>query len=531
MKFIDVRIKCLEDIKVTSALNQTNTNESLAYISGSTIRGAFISNYIRMFNIKDIENNEESKRWFFENGLEFLNGYIENDYVRTYPIMQGLYTDARGIEDYYLDRTVEVKSALTDKVNETDKKFSPCEFVNFENNGVNVGVAVNKIFNLHIKKGTDRTMFRYEAIEKGQIFRALIKVNLSEDEIEKVIKVLNDGEFYIGGSKGSGYGKVEIIEDEIEVLDNNPESIDILSDIKNEFIIFTTSDGIFIDESGNSISYIDEAWLEEMLGVKDVKLVSAVNEEILVGGYNNKWKVRLPQYTAVKKGSIFKYTFDGTINRERAEALQNYGYGIRTEEGYGRFIILPFLQISGMQKMEEYNKKTKIRRVSYTEEEQEQIQFIVNAIAKNNIEKKMREIIVSNYSKEGKVNDNQVGKLVQLFSLAQKKSKEDGVKSIRDYIEHLENSNKKKSDDNRARINQESLNQLKDLKLNGKSAKDFILSQINEFSLERFYDDYNINSIKIANKGPRITEQEAYVYKMIELENTFRYILRSKDVE
>ena len=89
-------------------------------------------------------------------------------------------------------------------------------------------------------------MFRYEAIEKGQIFRALIKVNLSEDEIEKVIKVLNDGEFYIGGSKGSGYGKVEIIEDEIEVLDNNPESIDILSDIKNEFIIFTTSDGIFI---------------------------------------------------------------------------------------------------------------------------------------------------------------------------------------------------------------------------------------------------------------------------------------------
>ena len=82
------------------------------------------------------------------------NGYIENDYVRTYPIMQGLYTDARGIEDYYLDRTVEVKSALTDKVNETDKKFSPCEFVNFENNGVNVGVAVNKIFNLHIKRIT-----------------------------------------------------------------------------------------------------------------------------------------------------------------------------------------------------------------------------------------------------------------------------------------------------------------------------------------------------------------------------------------
>ena len=77
MKFLDIRIECLEDIKVTSALNQVNTNESLSYISGSAIRGAFINNYIKMFNVSDISKDLESKRWFFDNGLEFLNGYIE----------------------------------------------------------------------------------------------------------------------------------------------------------------------------------------------------------------------------------------------------------------------------------------------------------------------------------------------------------------------------------------------------------------------------------------------------------------------
>lgn len=529
MKFIDLRIECLEDIKVTSALNQSNNNESLSYISGSVIRGAFINNYIKLFNIKDINENEESKSWFFKNKLEFLNGYIESQGDRTYPIVQGLYTDATGINRYHSNLAVEVKSGLINKINETDKKFSPCEFITFENDGLIKGVGVNKVFNLHIRKGEDRQMFRYEAISKGQSFRSIIKANITAEEIQKVLDVLKNDDFYIGGSKGSGYGKVRITV--IDILNKNPEAQSIKKEFENEFVVFTTSDGIFIDEYGNSISYIDEKWLEEKLEVKNIKLVSAVNEEILVGGYNKKWGIRLPQYLAVKKGSVLKYTFDGIIDTDKLELLQSEGYGLRTEEGYGRFIILSNLQISKVEKFNSSKGNERLGRVNYSEEEKEQMKFIVNSMVRKNIENKMKEIIVSNYSKEGKVNNNQIGKLVQLFSLAQKKTKEDGIKSIRDYIEHLSTTSCSKDGVKKERINQGALNQLKDLKIGGKNAKDFILNEINEFTLDNFKDQYSVDSIKIDRIKADIMEEEAYIYKMIELENTFRYILRRKEVK
>lgn len=529
MKFIDLKIECLEDIKVTNSLNQVNNDESLSYISGSAIRGAFINSYIKLFNIKDISKNEESKNWFFKNKLEFLNGYVESQGERTYPIIQGLYTDATGVNRYHSNLPIEVKSGLINKINETDKKFSPCEFINFENNGIIKGVGVNKVFNLHIRKGEDRQMFRYEAISKGQSFRAIIKANVSEDEIPKVLEVLKNDDFYIGGSKGSGYGKVKIIV--IDILNNNPEVQNIKKEFENEFVVFTTSDGIFVDEYGNSTSYIDEKWLEEKLEVKNVKLVSAVNEEILVGGYNKKWGVRLPQHLAVKKGSVLKYTFDGDIDTEKLELLQSEGYGLRTEEGYGRFIILPNLKINKIEKFNSSKGNERLGRLNYTEEEKEQMKFIVNSMSRKSIENKMKQIIVSNYSKEGKVNNNQIGKLVQLFSLAQKKTKEEGIKSIRNYIEHLSITSYSKDGIKKERINQDALNQLKDLKIGGKSAKEFILNEINEFSLENFKEQYSIDSIKIDRIKPDIMEEEAYVYKMIELENTFRYILRRKEVK
>ena len=525
MKFLDIRIECLEDIKVTSALNQVNTNESLSYISGSAIRGAFINNYIKMFNVSDISKELESKKWFFDNGLEFLNGYIEVDGDRTYPIPQGLYCNAVGIDRYYSNEKVEVKNGLVDKISETDKKFSPSEFVTLSNSGAK-GVGVNKLFNLHIRKGEDRQMFRYEAIEKGQIFRALIKSSLDERELEKVIKVLEEGDFYIGGSKGSGYGKVKLkVLDSLEV---NPEGIDIKDSIEDEFVVFTTSDGIFVDEFGNSISYIDEKWLEEELEIENVRLAAAMNEEILVGGYNKKWGVRIPQHLALKKGSILKYTFDGAIDREKLQNIQLKGYGLRTEEGYGRFIILPSLMINVIEKYVNTNGKERLGRIRYSSEEKEQLQFIVNSVARKKLSSKMKEIIINNYSADGKVNNNQIGKLVQLFSLAQKQTKEEGIKSINNYIEHLGVNDKSKDGVKKERINQDSLNQLKDLRVHNKRVIDFILTEIKEITLEKFIKEYSINSIKIDGIKPEFTEQEAYVYKMIELENTFRYILRSR---
>lgn len=527
MKFIDIRIECLEDLKVTSALNQVNSSDSLAYIAGSAIRGAFISNYIKRNNVYDINENEESKKWFFKNGLEFLNGYIEYAGERTLPIPQGLYTNAINLDNYHCGEEIEIKNQLVNKIIDTDKKFSASEFIYIDDDNMSYGVGINKVFNLHIRKGEDRQMFRYEAIEKGQIFRAIIKAQLSNEEIDSVIDILENGEFYIGGSKGSGYGKVKI--SVVDKLDNNPEvKIGTINNIKNEIIILTTADGIFIDDFGNSISHIDPMWLEENLEIENVKLVTASTEEVLVGGYNKKWGTRIPQYTAVKKGSIFKYSFDGEIEKEKLIGLQNYSLGLRTEEGYGTFVILSSFNIKNIKKARKITRNEGKQKIKFNDEEREQVQFIVNSLARKKVESKMKEIIVSNYSIKGKVNKNQIGKLVQLFSLCQKKNMKDGIEFINNYFEHLRMNTKSKNGNRGERINQDALHQLKDLIINNKKSNEFIKGEIEKISVESFVERYSMNSIKINKMKPIFDLEEVYIYKMIELENMFRYILRSR---
>ena len=184
--------------------------------------------------------------------------------------------------------------------------------------------------------------------------------------------------------------------------------------------------------------------------------------------------------------------------------------------------------INIIEKYVNTNGKERLGRIRYSNEEKEQLQFIVNSVARKKLSSKMKEIIINNYSADGKVNNNQIGKLVQLFNLAQKQTKEEGIKSINNYIEHLVVNDKSKDGIKKERINQDALNQLKDLRIHNKRVIDFILTELKELTLEKFIKEYSINSIKIDGIKPEFTEQEAYVYKMIELENTFRYILRSR---
>jgi len=51
-------------------------------------------------------------------------------------------------------------------------------------------------------------MFRYEAIRKGECFRAYIRV--PEEHYDDIVKILSKDYIYFGGSRGSGYGKCRV---------------------------------------------------------------------------------------------------------------------------------------------------------------------------------------------------------------------------------------------------------------------------------------------------------------------------------
>ena len=91
-----------------------------------------------------------------------------------------------------------------------------------------------KVSNLHInKKGEKNKLFRYESIKKDQIFSGIIKV-VKDEYVQEVLNLFSNEAVYIGGSKGSGYGRC-IIEN-MKVLEGNPEDVDYTVDDNKDYL-------------------------------------------------------------------------------------------------------------------------------------------------------------------------------------------------------------------------------------------------------------------------------------------------------
>lgn len=519
MNYLKVVIETEEPIMVSTALKSKGTNESLNYIPGSIIRGAFISNYIKKTGIKDIDKDERSKQWFFNNKLEFLNGYPAEGEERYLPMPAGLYSTQEELYRYKEHGGMKVKNQLEDIIEDTDKKVDGAEFISLESNET---ISVEKEFNVHIKKGNEKTIFRYEGIREGQTFISYIKCSLSKEEEDEVVNILNEGNFYLGGSKGSGYGRVSL-----KVTDKSEMNPEIIEDnyFEDEFIVYMLSDGIFLDEFGKQVSYIPEEFLKEKLQLEDVQLEEVCTENILIGGYNNKWGCRLPQYSGNKAGSLFKYSYDGELDEDLLIELMNEGIGLRTEEGFGRILILSELDMEYISKAMRINNRRKDNEeVHLSNGDKKQINSIVNRIMRNKIEKLMEEKIVNECKVKNSVSKNQIGKLIKLFVNAQSYTKEEGIRTIEEYINHLT-----KRSDSKERENQSAYYQLKDIRIGKSDSVKYIKAQLNSLDdSNNFYMEYDIKSIVIGGIEASLTDEEIYIYKMIELEKMFRYILRKE---
>jgi CRISPR-associated protein Csx10 len=64
----------------------------------------------------------------------------------------------------------------------------------------------------------------------------------------------------------------------------------------------------------------------------------------VVGGFNRKWGLPLPQTTAIEAGSIFTYQVEAPIPFAALEVLEQNGIGERRAEGFGRVVVNGFMQ-------------------------------------------------------------------------------------------------------------------------------------------------------------------------------------------
>ncbi|MEA5515827.1 hypothetical protein, partial [Nodularia sp. UHCC 0506] len=190
-------------------------------------------------------------------------------------------------------------------------------------------------------------IFKYEAIDAGQKLQAVILC--SNDTDAQIINILLNlsPNMWLGGSQSAGYGHTKI--EDLKLV-NNWNEIEILASerIDNDnFTVTLLSDLILRDEWGhysvippsntNQISVPLTQELEKILKTKLVPKCSYASSNI-VGGFNKKWGLPLPQVPVFSAGSVFVFK-NIDITPEQIQQLENQAIGERKNEGFGRIAI------------------------------------------------------------------------------------------------------------------------------------------------------------------------------------------------
>lgn len=353
MKAITFLVYTKQPVLLTSLQGDPNSDVSFAYIPGSTIRGVLISRYIQRHNVgrnDDILNDEQFPdvgRLFFNGETRFLNGYLyskqeeKQEEKRTLPVPLS-WLKRKG-DDISKNEEVSIYDFSYEQPDDDSYKSLDAGFCTVEDKDIVLYQEKRRI-NIHNmrnrKKGRgvdgDGAVFRYDALDEGQVFQGVILCNNSDD-IKEIKSLLEPENLWLGGSISAGYGNVCIsdiqeCDDWCEVGERDYENEE------NLIRITLLSDLILRDEYGNYVLTPPQQLFEELLEVK-LCLKSCFLGNNIVGGFNKKWGLPLPQIPALSAGSVFVFECDRDIDIDKIRSLEEQGIGERRVDGFGRVVV------------------------------------------------------------------------------------------------------------------------------------------------------------------------------------------------
>ncbi|MBS4534352.1 hypothetical protein GOQ29_01825 [Clostridium sp. D2Q-14] len=337
-----IEIKNLEPLKIGSKGNQSTYSEpTTEHIPGSTIRGAIIGELIRLklFNDKTKDNILLNMECY--NAYPYFNGSF---YL---PKPLHLRTDKHKWRKAKANGQSKLKLANLFEEKDAGKNQLEYSFVSIKDNML-LGRKIDKEYRLHHftyksspQNKEQENIFRYQAISSENSFKAIIRY---KQELEKYMKTLfkENRILYLGGSKGSGYGKSKITATRLmKEFKEVKEELGINSYYENkrkEIVITCLSDCLFRNEFGQPINHISENYLSELI-CKGAKLEKQFIQTGETQGYNTTWKARYPKETTIKAGSILKYVFEEELTNDEMstliDSLEGKLLGNRVQDGYG----------------------------------------------------------------------------------------------------------------------------------------------------------------------------------------------------
>jgi CRISPR-associated protein Csx10 len=333
------------------------------------IRGGVIGRYLKQHGLQELDlDNDEVKRLFFDgNSTKYLNAYLlSHEDKRTLPVVRSWFKDKEAelndespeitIFDFGIERSNELENpkfigeGFCIKKSDSITLYREKRRINIHNQrdrkqGRSTQIKRNPQTNQLQGEGE---IFRYEAIDREQTFQAVI-ICSNETDASFLMGLLQKSEdIWLGGSRTAGYGHIKIGNvqlspnwNEVYVSPNN--RID-----RDYFTVTLLSDLILRDEWGqyaitppsiynkNPASLTRE--IEKILGGVELQPIKSYASSTLVGGFNRKWGLPLPQVAAFALGSVFVFeALDLTPDAIRD--IEARGIGERRNEGFGRVAI------------------------------------------------------------------------------------------------------------------------------------------------------------------------------------------------
>lgn len=364
MKAVTFLLHTQQPILATSLQGDPNSNVSHSYIPGSMIRGMLIGRYLKSQGLKhtddilDSQRFPEVKRLFFdEQETRYLNAYpAAQDKKRTLPIPRSWYKnkgeefsekEAKAIYDF---SKIPLDGRDEYLPNNFSGKLLNEEFFTVEDDEV-ILYRVKRRINIHNQRDRKRgkgiegsgAVFRYDAIDAEQTFQAVVLCNSDQDKAI-IESLLQAGDIFLGGSRRAGYGYTKI-----ELLPNDSDWDEVGNDCQERLerdenlTITLLSDTIIRNEYGQTASdpealrklLSDLLNLEKELKFKEVGIYAS---SLIVGGFNSKWGLPLPQTPAFGAGSVFIFE-KVDLDLKRVKTLEEQGIGERRVDGFGRVVV------------------------------------------------------------------------------------------------------------------------------------------------------------------------------------------------
>jgi CRISPR-associated protein Csx10 len=361
MPIILITLKTLQPLLATSFQGDPNSDVSYDYIPGSMIRGAVIGRYLKRKQQAELNlDDPEVQRLFFANSTRYLNAYLvsQQEHFRTLPIPRSWYKqkDEEPTENqptWIYDLSIEQDDEL-----ESVKSISG-QFCIFEKGYIRLYQPAHRI-NIHNhrdrRKGrsskqddqpnSEGEIFRYDALDVEQSFQAVILCE--EQDLPLYEQLLSQPDLWLGGSRSAGYGHTQLsyeIKSHKTQTDNKWQETQPLidEDLDLECLTITLlSDTILSDHNGHPTANpllihtaINNTYRSSLPAPTLEHIFSSTN---LIGGFNRKWGLPLPQVPALAAGTVITF-HNATLTEDQIQQLQWQGVGDRRNEGFGRVAV------------------------------------------------------------------------------------------------------------------------------------------------------------------------------------------------